>query len=212
MKVFTKLRQYGAPSASHHADIPDSIYDIQDRSLETCRPLGLPDISTHNQTLMWVTTSPTQPQSLCASCWRHFYRLAQPTVRTLGQCMFGIAMLFIMTGIALCIWGFVGDSIKPFQIYGPVCIGAGFFIYIIGCVLCCREYPAFERILHKKARQEKTRRAVDLLGDKDVVEWIQNEPEVYDFREVATRILHQQCGCMKYVLPSSMLSALSYSE
>ena len=83
--------------------------------------------------VMWVTAPSTQPQSPCtaaaAKFWRHFYRLAQPTLQTLGQCMFGLAMLFIIAGIALCIWGYVGTAIRPFQIFGPVCIGMSIWTF-----------------------------------------------------------------------------------
>ena len=153
---------------------------------ETCQPMYV----------MWVTApSSTQPQTLCTaaarSFWRYFYCVAQPALRSLGQCMFGLAILFIIAGIALCIWGYVGTPIRPFQIFGPVCIGIGLLIYIIGCLLCCREYPAFEKTLQKKVQQEKARRAVELLGKPEVIEWIQGEPELYDdFRIVATKMLN----------------------
>lgn len=146
--------------------------------------------------VMWVTApNASQPQTPCAaaaqSCCRACYRIAQPTLRTLGQCMFGIAMLFIIAGIALCIWGYVGTPIRPFQIFGPVCVGIGLLIYVVGCVLCCRQFPAFERTLQKKAQQENARKAVELLGKAEVIDWIHGEPEVYEqFRLVAAKVLN----------------------
>jgi hypothetical protein len=77
------------------------------------------------------------------------------------------------------------------QIFGPVCVGVGLLIYVAGCVLCCREFPAFERTLARKAQQEHARQAVQLLAKPDVIDWIQGEPEVYDqFRLVAAKILN----------------------
>ena len=77
--------------------------------------------------VMWVTANTTQPTSPCTgaakACCRHCYKFAIPALGLLGQCMFGIAMLFIISGVALCIWGYAGTSILSFQIAGPICIG-----------------------------------------------------------------------------------------
>lgn len=141
---------------------------------------------------MWISSEPLKPETQCASAWRCFYRFAQPTLRTMGQCMFGLAMLIIIAGIALCIWGYVGAAIVQFQVLGPVCIGIGVLIYVVGCIMCCREYPAFEKALRVKAKQEKTRRAIELLADREVVEWIQEEPELYQqFKFVSDTIIQQ---------------------
>ena len=106
--------------------------------------------------------------------------------------MFGVAMLLIMAGIALCIWGYVGEDIRPFQIFGPVSIGVGFVIYFIGCLLCCREYTAFEKSVQQRAKREKARKALQLLSDNEVVQWIQSEAEMYeDLKQVASQILSQ---------------------
>ena len=100
-------------------------------------------------------------------------------------------MLFIIAGIALCIWGYLGTAIRPFQIFGPVCIGVGIAIYVLGCILCCREYPEYERSLRETERQEKVRRALKTMSEKEAIEWIQQEPEVYDdFRQLAMQILN----------------------
>lgn len=77
--------------------------------------------------VMLVTAKPNQPESPGTAADRSFcrqcYKVAIPVLGLMGQCMFGLAMLFIVAGIALCIWGYVGTSITPFQIAGPICIG-----------------------------------------------------------------------------------------
>lgn len=143
--------------------------------------------------LMWEHKHP--PVSQCTSAvllfCRSLYRLWKPTLRTVGQCLFGLAMLFLIAGIALCIWGYLGTAIRQFQIFGPVCIGIGVVVYIIGCILCCRDYPDYELNLKETERQEKARQAMKTLKQKEVIEWIQGEPEVYDeFKELAIQILN----------------------
>ena len=143
--------------------------------------------------LMWEASHP--PVSQCTSAFllfcRSIYRLWKPTLRTVGQCLFGLAMLFLIAGIALCIWGYLGTAIRPFQIFGPVCIGIGVVIYIIGCILCCRDYPDYEHNLKENEKKEKARQAIKILKQKDVIEWIQGEPEIYDeFKQLASQVLN----------------------
>ena len=143
--------------------------------------------------LMWEDSHP--PVSQCTSAfllfWRSIYRLWKPTLRTVGQCLFGLAMLFLIAGIALCIWGYLGTAIRPFQIFGPVCIGIGVIVYIIGCLLCCRDYPDYEHNLKESERKEKTRQAIKTLKQKDVIEWMQGEPEIYEeFKQLAVQVLN----------------------
>ena len=100
-------------------------------------------------------------------------------------------MLLIITGIALCIWGYLGTAIRPFQIYGPVCIGAGLAVYVLGCILCCREYPNYERRLAEQRKHEVVRRALDTLKDRDMISWLQGEPELHEeFRQIAKEIIN----------------------
>ncbi|ELU01264.1 hypothetical protein CAPTEDRAFT_224312 [Capitella teleta] len=176
MRLFTKLRHYG----------PDPQVPTASTSLS---PQG-PTYDSCSSAHMWVSSvrpKNNESSSCCSGC----ARMLRPTLQALSQCMFGLAMLFLISGIALCIWGYVGTAIRPFQISGPVCIGAGCLIYVSGCVLCCRETPAFERTLERKAREDRTRRAIEVLAGSDVIDWIQSEPELYeDFRELSTRILH----------------------
>ncbi len=99
--------------------------------------------------------------------------------------------MFLIAGIALCIWGYLGTAIPPFQIFGPVCIGIGIAVYIVGCILCCRDSPAYEQNLKEAERQEKARRAIKTLKQKEVIEWLQGEPEVYeDFKQLAIQVLN----------------------
>ncbi len=100
-------------------------------------------------------------------------------------------MLFLIAGIALCIWGYLGTAIRQFQIFGPVCIGIGAVVYIIGCILCCRDYPDYEHNLKETERKEKARQAMKTLKQKEVIEWMQGEPEVYEeFKQLAIQILN----------------------
>lgn len=191
MKWFTKLRHYNVPDPGQPTASTSLSEQRPHTSYHSCGHGSSAPGHTAPKAFMWVTSCPNEPKSPMRSCWRHLYQVALPTLRTLGQCMFGFAMLFIIAGIALCIWGYVGTAIKPFQIFGPLCIAIGCLIYVSGCILCCREYPAFERTLQRKAREEKTRRSIDFLGTPEVIEWIQTEPEVFEeFREISTRILY----------------------
>ena len=64
----------------------------------------------------------------------------------ISQLLFVVAMIFLLAGVAMCIWGYLGIAIRPFQIFGPACIGAGFSVYLFGCLLCCRHRSAYEVI------------------------------------------------------------------
>ena len=146
-----------------------------DPAQPTCSKYGAPETS-----WPWLDSA--------ASCWRTVW---PPTLRTIGQCLFGLAMMCIIAGIALCIWGYLGEAIRPFQIFGPVCIGGGLVIYVIGCILCCREYPSYEKNLIEAERQEKARKALNTLAQKEVIEWLQGEPDLYEeFRQISAQILN----------------------
>ena len=186
MKVFTKLRRYEIPGNSndHQAEIA-----TQSKFIDPGGSLGIPP-SKRDKPIMWVTTSQTDT-TLWTKCLRHIHRHAEPTLRTCGQCMFCFAMLLVLSGIALCIWGFVGEPIYIFQIVGPTCIGCGFLIYFLGCMLCYRKHPQFERSIRIRSQNEKTRQIIDFLKNKDAVEIIQNGPNVLeDFREIASKIIY----------------------
>ena len=192
------MGQHQQPSTSHWHRGMDNRSDVDHGTgkpaAAAIRILPLPaDTAVGNRDPMCVYRCPGDGQTLCTSCYRRLYSVAQSLLPIFGQCMFGVAMLLIMAGIALCIWGYVGEDIRPFQIFGPVSIGVGFLIYFVGCLICCREYSAFERNAKERAKREKARRGLDILADEDIVQWIQNEPEMYDdFKQVAAQILNQQ--------------------
>ena len=143
------------------------------------------------QYTMLVSTSSSRGASTSPSpCCRLLWRAAGPALRVLGQCMYGLAMLTIIAGIALCIWGYVGTPIRQFQIVGPLCIAVGVLVYVMGCVLCCREFPAFDRTLKRREKEEKIRQAVDLLGQAEIIEWIRSDPQLYnELRTKTSRVL-----------------------
>ena len=100
-------------------------------------------------------------------------------------------MLFLIAGIALCIWGYLGTAIRLFQILGPVCIGIGIVVYIIGCILCCKEYPDYDVKLRETHRKAHIKEAIKTLKQTGVIQWIQGEPEVYEeFKELAMQVLN----------------------
>ncbi len=157
-------------------------------SMGTLNPLPRDEI------VMWVS-SPATPEGrwdsvrVCLARARGYL----PGVKTVGQCLFGLAMLLLMAGIALCIWGFVGTAIPPFQIAGPLCLGIGLLIYAMGCVLCCRERPVFSGRLEKEALRHQTRQALRVLERDDVIRLIQDDPSMYsDFRQLSHGIFHLQ--------------------
>ena len=100
-------------------------------------------------------------------------------------------MLFLIAGIALCIWGYLGTAIRPFQIFGPVCIGIGVVVYIIGCLLCCKEYPDYNAKLKETRSKAHVTEAIKTLKQTEMIQWIQTEPEVYEeFKELAIQVLN----------------------
>ena len=64
-------------------------------------------------------------------------------------------------------------------------------MYIIGCILCCGDYPDYEHNLKESERKEKARQAIKTLKQKDVIEWMQGEPEIYEeFKQLAVQVLN----------------------
>ena len=118
------------------------------------------------------------------------YRILVPTLKVFGQCMLGLAIILILIGVALCIWGYVGEPIRPFQIFGPLCIAIGLLIYISGCIMCCRKHPTCSRTLGDKVKKERIQEAITLLMDGGIISYIQKEPDLLeDFKEVTSRVL-----------------------
>ena len=141
---------------------------------------------------MWEENHPqVSPFTTFLLSCKAFCRFCKPTLRTVGQCLFGLAMLFLIAGIALCIWGYLGTAITPFQLFGPICIGLGIVIYVIGCILCCKEYPDYDTKLKESQRKEAVTEALKTLKQVSLIQWMQGEPEIYEeFKELATRILN----------------------
>ena len=99
-------------------------------------------------------------------------------------------MLFLIAGIALCIWGYLGTAIRSFQIFGPVSIGLGIVIYIIGCILCCKEYPDDIKLKETQEREAVTE-ALNTLKQPGVLQWMQSDPEICEeFKDLATKVLN----------------------
>ena len=100
-------------------------------------------------------------------------------------------MLFLIAGIALCIWGYLGTAIRSFQICGPASIALGVLLYIVGCALCCKEYPEYDVRQQQAQRKETVVQAIKTLRQPAVVQWIQGEPDVYeDFKNLAVQVLN----------------------
>ena len=119
--------------------------------------------------LMWEASHPqiSPCTTFLLSC-KAFCRFCKPSLRTVGQCLFGLAMLFLIAGIALCIWGYLGTAIRPFQIFGPVCIGIGVVVYIIGCLLCCKEYPDYNaKLKETRSKAHVTEAIKNLEANRD---------------------------------------------
>ena len=125
------------------------------------------------------------------SCCQPICRIFRPVYRIFSQCIFGFAMLFIIIGVALCIWGYIGEKIRAFQILGPSLIGSGLLVYVIGCVLCCKDYPVFAKKLQEKHRREKTDKILQFLSRPEVINYLRSEPKAYsEFKILSNKILN----------------------
>ena len=141
----------------------------------------------------WVPTSSELHNPLQTCCARIYIVLLKPFFYASGQFAFGFAMISIITGIAMCILGFVGSSIRPFQIAGPLCISVGILVYIIGCLVSCGEFSYFQNALTQKALHDRTTHALNHLAKEDVIKWIQTEHETLEeFRQLSLVILNRR--------------------
>ena len=148
--------------------------------------------TTTNVGASWWLTARIEPQSsLKSRCTRLYTGFLAPFFYSTGQCGFGLAMISIIAGVTLCIWGFAGSSTRAFQIAGPLCITAGVLIYIIGCFVCCGECSNLENALAQKALENKTTNALGYLAKEEVIRWIQTEQNIFEeFRQVSVAILN----------------------
>ena len=151
------------------------------------------DQPTHAGVSIWVTR-PIRPASPFQTCCGRVYRIfLEPFFYAAGQCAFGIAMLSIITGVALCIWGYMGSSNDPFKIAGPLCIGIGVLIYVVGCFVCCGECSRYEKALAQRALENKTTSVLDHLAKDEVIRWMQSDQRVYEeFRQLSSSILDRR--------------------
>ena len=135
-----------------------------------------------------------------------------PKFRFCGQCIFGLAIVFILAGIAFCIWGYLGVAIRPFQVSGPVCIGLGLLIYVVDCVLCWRGRQP-DGGGGQNADEDSLRTTIALLAKPGTAERIRSEPQLHEyFQRVSETILLPDrsvfdVGCADFQLTNARLQA-----
>ena len=187
-----KLLDGSHTPAFSHTSTGDS-FSLEERGKVSNNRAYLQESPSNSGVAIWVTT-PSKPKNPLQSCFARIHIvLIQPFFYACGQFAFGFAMISIIAGIAMCIWGFVGSSIRPFQISGPLCISVGILIYIIGCFVTCGEFSHFQKALTQKALQDRTTHALNHLAKEEVIKWIQTEHETLEeFRQLSLVILNRR--------------------
>ena len=150
--------------------------------------------STDPTCVMLVTTDPSSDPSDPGPPSRGYRQAIYCCARFSLLCcrgfVFGLSMICLTGGITLCIWGYTGEQIKALHVLGPVLLVVGFFLSVGNCLMSCREEPPFERTVRRLHQEEKVREAVALLGQPEVVAWLQCHPrELKEFHDTARIVL-----------------------
>ena len=102
-------------------------------------------------------------------------------------------MISVVAGATMYTSGYFGNSIRAYQIAGPLSIGVGILIYIIGCFVCCGKCLQFENALAHKSLKNKTTAALNHLAKEEVIKLVQTEQKVLEqFRRLSTAILDRR--------------------
>ena len=184
------MQQGTHSAASNHPSAATALNADEHRQVPNYRTC-LRDTNTNACASLWDTEQSEPQTSLKSRCTKLYAGFLKPFFYATGQCTFGMAMISIIAGITMCIWGFAGSSIRIFQIAGPLCITAGVLIYVIGCFVCCGECSHLERALAQKALKNKTTNVLGYLAKEEVIRWIQTEQKIFEeFRQVSVAILN----------------------
>ena len=102
-------------------------------------------------------------------------------------------MISIVAGVTMCTWGYFGSSIRAYQIAGPLCIGVGALIYIIGCFVCCGKCLQFENALAHNTLKNRATAALNHLTKEEVIKWVQTERKVLEsFQRLSSAVLDRR--------------------